>query len=305
MPINRIAYFAQSGTVRAGTGTGNNVYMLPISSANIEVSRPVEPVTAFGQFGALAVAQSNLTTCKASLKGYLGTGVGINGLSATAINDLITETQAQASGGIVITVNPNGFAMTGILTNLGIDISAGGFGTFDMGFAGIGNPYVVTGGTSATAAYTTLTVTPATMHSVNVGTGLLSGTSVTSIKFSYDLPTDTLSALGDNPNANQGNLNSVIATKAPYKSSLSLEGYGLDVTMLDSLVTGVVQVGNIIFQMPKAKVNSRSMSNAAGQVAATFSLATEDVSATFTAGNVSGYQQTGVGYSTYGPAWGA
>ena len=275
MPINRIAYFAQSGTLIYQTGNGGtSTVVLPINTANIEVSRPIEAITSFGQFNSLNTAQTNLTTCKSSLKGYLGTGNGINGLSASVLSGLIYATQnGTGAGGIVVNVNPGGFSMTGILTNIGLDIAMGGFGMFDLGFAGVGNPVVTPPNTAVTtAASTTLSISPITTMSVGTA-GLLNNAYATSIKFAYDLPTDTLAALGDNPNATQGNLNSVIATKAPYKTTLNVEGHGVDPTLLDSVVVQGISIGNINVVLPSAKINSRSFNNAAGQVSATFAYA--------------------------------
>jgi len=288
MPISRIAYFAQSGTLRCGS----NLYTIPISSANIEVTRPIEAVTTFGQFGALNTAQTNITTCKSTLKAYLGTGVGINGLTKTVLDDLITTTQTSA---IEIKVSPNGFAMTGILTNLGIDISLGGFGMCDLGFAGVGNPEIANPTSTTSAVSTALTIVPVTTMTISSGGALGvggTGTYATSLKFSYDLPTDTLGVLGENPNALQSGMQSIIATKAPYKTTMSVEGFGINLSgLLDNNVTGVFGIGNIGISLPKGKVTSRSVSNAAGQVSATFSLSLEDTSANFTTITPSGYSQ--------------
>ena len=284
MPISRIAYFAQSGTLRCGS----NLYTIPISSANIEVTRPIEAVTAFGQFGALNTAQTNITTCKSTLKAYLGTGVGINGLTKTVLDDLITTTQTSA---IEIKVSPNGFAMTGILTNLGIDISLGGFGMCDLGFAGVGSPEISNPISTTISSGGPLAIAPVTTMSIGSG-GAMNGIYATSLKFSYDLPTDTLGVLGENPNALQSGMQSIIATKAPYKTTMSVEGFGINLSgLLDNNVNGVFGIGNIGISLPKGKVTSRSVSNAAGQVSATFSLSLEDTSANFTTITPGAYSQ--------------
>lgn len=301
MPINRIAYFAQSGTIRTHATTGQgNTYVLPVSTANIEVARPIESATAFGQFNALNQAQTNITTCKSSIKGYLGSGSGLSTITATVLNDLISTTQ---TGNLVINVAPQGFSMTGILTNIGIDISVGSFGMFDFGFAGVGQPAVADASTSATTAVSSsLGLLPVTTMSIGTS-GLLSGASATSIKFSYDLPTDTLSALGENPNATQGLLNSIIATKAPYKTSLNVEGYGVNPMIADSVLSAGISIGNISIILPKGKVASRSFNNAAGQVSASFAYTAEDVSATFGDVALTAYTQNNAALST--PTWGA
>lgn len=287
-PIPRIAYFAQSGTLKTSRG---NTYVVPISTANIEVSRPIEAVTAFGQFKSLNTAQTNITTCKSTFKSYLGTGNVINGFTAQILNELVEETQ---TGKITVSVSPNGFEMDGILSNIGIDISLGGFAMIDLGFAGVGTPNIASSSTSVTKAPTdAMTISPVTTMTVGSGDAL-SGIFATSIKFSYDLPTDTLGALGENPNAVQSEMRSIIATKAPYKSTISVEGYGIDITSgrLDSSITGVFGIGNIGVSLPKAKISSRSFNNAAGQVSATFSITAEDVGATFSeVSPVSAYAQ--------------
>jgi hypothetical protein len=296
MPINRVAYFAQTVTV---TPPSNVDYVFPVQSANIDVTRPIEAITTFGQFSSLNTAQTNLTTCKSTIKGYLGSGSsGISGLTATAINDIISG----ATGLSKITVSPGGFTMTGIITNLGIDIAMGGFGMFDMGFAGVGNPTIVAPSSSQTSgASSTYAIAPITTMSIGTGGGM-SGAYATSIKFSYDLPTDVLSALGDNPNANQGNMNSTIATKAPYKTSISIEGHGVDPNILDATTVLKYSIGDIGIVLPHGKVNARAFNNAAGQVSASFSYSAEDTSATFTAVGLSAYTQSNgsQGSPTYG-----
>src|SRR5882724_1952524 len=301
--INRIAYFAQSGMLTYGTG---QTITLPINSANIEVTRPIEAITSFGTFNSLNEAQTNLTTCKSTLKGYLGSGSGLTTLSAAVLSGLITSTQTgTGAGGISITVSPGGFTMTSILTNIGLDIAMGGFGTFDLGFAGVGQPTIVPP-TSAQAVAGTAALAISPITTMSVGTqGLLSGAAATSIKFAYDLPTDVLSALGDNPNASQGNLVSIIATKAPYKTTLSVEGYGVDPTILDTALAAGVSIGTINIVLPHGKVNARSFNQAAGQASASFSYSAEDVSATLTDIVISGYQQSNANIGSFGPAYGA
>lgn len=301
--INRIAYFAQSGMLTYGSG---QTVVLPINSANIEVTRPIEAITSFGTFNSLNTAQANLTTCKSSLKGYLGSGSGLTTLSAAVLTGLISATQTgTGAGGISIVVQPGGFTMTGILTNIGLDISMGGFGMFDLGFAGVGNPIIVPPNTAQSiAGATPLSISPITTMSIGTS-GLLSGVAATSVKFAYDLPTDVLSALGDNPNAAQGNLVSVIATKAPYKTTLSVEGYGVDPTIIDTALSNGISIGTINIILPHAKVNARSFNNAAGQVSATFSYACEDVSATLTDIALNAYQESSGNINSFGPTYGA
>lgn len=298
--IPRIAYFAQKVTLT--DSVTNTSSILPINSANIEVSRPIEAVTAFGKFNSLNTAQTNITTCKSTIKAYLGQGGGtLNSVDADLLNRLVAATQ---KGYITVDVDPAGYTMNGILTNIGIDISLGGFAMLDLGFAGVGSPDIDNDQNGATTVIQdSYSLQPVTTMSIGSDQGL-ENIFATSIKFSYDLPTDTLGALGENPNASQNQMRSIIATKAPYKSSITVEGYGIDIsnTRLDSTVNKVFKIGTIGIQLPNGKVSARSINNAAGQVSATFSMTIEDVGAIFTPVTPSAYDQnfTQAGLPMYG-----
>ena len=311
--IPRIVYFAQSGTIQSsytGLGYTGASFNLPISSANIEVSRPIEGVNTFGHFGSLNTAQTNLSTCKSTLKGYMGSGSGISGFNVACLQDILNNTQS--GNNIVIAVEPGGFQMSGICTNIGLDISLGGFGMIDMGFAGLGEPVLVNplsaNASQTTAIANTFTVAPITTMSIGAGpngSGALSGVYCTSIKFSYDLPTDVLGSLGDNPDATQGSpqIISQMATKPPYKAHISVEGYGVNPNLTDaSVANAIFIIGNVGIQLPHAKVSSRSLSNAAGQVSETFSYSIEDFSAVLTDTSylLNPYGQPPVGLPAYG-----
>jgi len=298
--IPRIVYFAQTVTI---TTNGGTPYILPISSANIEVTRPIEAVSTFGKFSSLNTAQTNLTTCKSTIKGYLGqAGGGLNSFDAGVINALINDTKA--SNQITITCgSSNGFSMKGILTNIGIDISMGAFGMIDLGFAGVGAPFLYAPTSATSEVNASYSIQPITTMSIGQD-GAMTNTYASSIKFSYDLPTDTLSALGDNPNAPQASLTSQIATKAPYKTTVSVEGHGVDPTKLDTAIANLAyKIGNISVTLPNAKVNARSFNNAAGQVSASFAYTVEDTTATIASVSINAYVADASAQSL--PAYGA
>jgi hypothetical protein len=307
MAIPRIVYFAQTVTIKTSSAT----YKLPISSASIEVTRPIEAVSTFGKFSSLNTAQTNLTTCKATLKGYLGSATNLDSFSAAALNNMIDDTKSSTEMTITCASSAatDGFVMKGILTNIGIDISMGAFGMIDLGFAGIGNPTVYAPTTSATtAASTTYALNPITTMSVGTAGTTLASNYATSIKFSYDLPTDTLAALGDDPNAPQGNakLVSQIATKAPYKTTVNVEGHGVDPTIKDAIFNGAgftYKIGDISIVLPNPKASARSFNNAAGQVSASYAYTVEDTSATLSAATLSSYDPNLAAQLT--PAYGA
>jgi hypothetical protein len=347
--IPRTAYFAQSGVLTispniaigafpSGITTGFN-FLLPVSSASLEVSRPVEAITSFGQFNSVNNVQTNLTTCKSTLKSYLGSGNGgMYGVTADLLNAIILSNLTGLGVGIV--VNPAGYSLSGIVDYIGIDIAMGGLGTCDLGFAGIGYPYSLSA--PATTALTVqqlqntgFFIAPVTTMSVNsfstqltgyiasgtaypqtlivtgTYTNALSGLYANSIKFSLSMPTDVLSALGDNPNAVQGSLVSQMASKPPYKATIAVEGHGVNITPagIDTIANAMFGIGNIGIVLPNGKVTARSFNNAAGQISATYSATIEDVSAVFYDLSLASYPlATGINFtgniSSFGPTYG-
>jgi hypothetical protein len=75
-------------------------------------------------------------------------------------------------------------------------------------------------------------------------------------------------------------MNSIIATKPPYKATISVEGFGVDVTN-----TGIppsntkYSLGGLSIQLPNAIVTSKSFNNAVGTANANYNL--EDTYAVF------------------------
>ena len=293
----RTLYVGQQVQIVTGpTGIGGvrATGVLPVSSASCEVTKPVEAVTAFGRLGSLAIAQTNLTTCKSSIKAYLSSGASAytpSGMNSGVTFGLLRAITGDAVRGdyTIITVSPNGFTMSGICSNVGLDMALGGFGTIDFGFAGIGQPSFQSATTNATTEpspnATPISIVPVT--TVAVG-GLVTGFGCsTSFKFSLDMPTDNLACLGDAPDmVQQAGLNSVIATKPPYKATVTVEGFGIDISNTGMLATpsnlqGSFTLGGLNVSLPNAIVSSKTFNNAVGTANATYNFTMEDVSASF------------------------
>ena len=280
----RTLYAGQTAEIKTNDGTK---YYLPISSASCEVSRPIEFVTTFGHINNVAAAQNNFTTCKASLKAYLQNG---SGLTAACIGKLTGD--AIAGNKTVITVSPNGFTMSGVITSLGLDLSMGSFGTADLSFNGLGEPFFDTGSASTSIPTDSAFMPTAIIPVVSTNVGGVSGCA-SSFKFSLDLPNEPLACLGDPITGSQGQItNSVLVTKFPLKASLALEGYGVDVSTANEWTTGsgaglanqIVQtftIGGLGIKLPNPKVMSKSVNQAVGAVGATYNVSVEDVMATF------------------------
>lgn len=286
MPITRTLYAGQEVKITCGNGTYNA--FLPVQSASCEVTKPIETVNAFGHINSLASLQTNVTSCKSSVKAYLtngaawATGAGgfVSGVSKNLLNFLVGD--AISGNNTVIQVAPNGFKMSGTLTSMGIDISAGALGTIDFAFNGLGQPLFSGITTAAVADQGAMPVAITPVNAVNVADAISGSGCATSFKFSYDLPTENLVCLGDPLDGLQGTLNSTMATKPPYKTSISVEGYG--VSIVDTGIPPAntkYTVGGLSIQLPNGIVTSKSFNNAVGNANATFNYTIEDTTAVF------------------------
>lgn len=281
----RVLYAAQNAIVYKTTG-GGLYYSLPINSASMEETIPIENVLVFGSLGAAARMQKEPSKAKMSVKTYLITG-SANNLDATAISGLVT----QALQGVysTVVVKPNGFSGQGILTNIAIEASTNNFVTLDLTFEGLGTPdraEVPTG-----MAYTlyndsplaVTSVTPVTSNYVAVGSvssdikiGVTTGTCLSSAKFSMDIPNDTISCLGSEITGSQtvvasGNM---MVAKPPYKVSLVVEG-------TSATACDFADFGYITVKLPQPKTVSRSINQAVGNVGQTYNYTVEDVDVEF------------------------
>lgn len=261
---------------------------LPVSSASCEVTRPVEAVSAFGRLGSLALAQTNLTTCKSTVKAYLTSGASFPSDGTSAISGitpgLLNAITGDAVNGnyTVLTVSPNGFTMSGIITSLGIDMALGGFGTADFSFNGIGQPSFASISSNATTSQSVMPGSLIPVTTVGVSGAITSGCA-NSFKFSLDMPTDNLACLGDAPDSPQlSTLNSVIATKPPYKSTITVEGFGVNVSLTGiPPANSAYDLGGLSIQLPNATLTARSFNNAVGTSNATYNYTVEDTAAVF------------------------
>lgn len=278
--------------VRISPVTGNSLSLdiyLPVSQANCEVSRPIEFMTSFGHIGNVAAAQNNFTTCKSSVKTYLTATGGL-----TAANIAYLTGNAIAGTYTTIEVTPNGFIMSGILSSLGIEGSVGDFATADLSFNGLGEPNIYTGSAS-TSVPADQSQMPTAITPV-VGTQITGGATgagcANSFKFSLDIPNEPLACLGDQITGTQTQItNSVLVAKFPLKTSITLEGYGVDVSSsgagngdsatLLAAVGSKFYVGNLGIQLPSPKITSKSFNNAVGSVGASYNVSIEDTNVNF------------------------
>lgn len=277
----RILYVSQSGIVTTSDGLS---YNLPIQSANCEVTRPVEDVLTLGRLTSLGRVQNNVSTCKADLKIFLNNSTGEanrNSLNKVLINKLTGD--ALAATQAVISVGPNGFTMSGILASLGIEASNGAFATADLSFAGVGEPTFASPPTTnvavtEAAAAIIISINPVTTKDITGSVGLGCANSV---RFSLDIPNDVISCLGTNPSGDQNAVSGgyVIAAKPPFRSSMAIEGAGVEPTA--SVIAQTFYFGVLGVSIPSPQVTSRSFNQAVGNVGASYSYTLEGVTASF------------------------
>lgn len=298
---SRTLYAGQAVTITTSTKTG----IFPVQSASLEVSRPIEFISILGHINNVAAAQNNFTTSKSSIKLYLQSGNTLGTASQGAIKNssfsgapfdsaFIKSLTGDATTGKLteIRVSPNGFTMSGIISNLGIDIAMGSFGMADLTFNGIGEPYFDSGtaGTTfsepvnTTDSLAPTAITPVTSSNVILSTNI--GCS-SSFKFSLDLPSEPLACLGDSVTGTQGSFSSsTMVIKYPLKASIALEGFGIDISTnnepaLQTAMTGNFVVGALKIRLPNPKILNKSFNQAVGNVGATFNISAEDVNAEF------------------------
>jgi hypothetical protein len=282
----RILYVGQSVNITCNNGASR---YLPVQSYTNDVTRPVEDILSFGQLGSLQRVQTNVSTTKTEIKSYLPFASGSGLVSdPSRVNYVDAEFLGQLTGeslaGLVsiVTVSPNGFIMSGILTSFGCDIANGGFAMADFSFAGVGEPFysIAPTGTS----YQTQSTMPATFTPViasHVSGELISGCA-NSFKFMLDIPTEQVSCLGGNITGNQSQVASsfLMVAKPPFKCSVTVEGTAVNVPTSSQSQNQYI-VGLLGITLPAAIVTSHSINNSVGSVGANFSYTVEDVNAIF------------------------
>lgn len=278
----RVLYAGQEVKI---TTNGGLIRYLPVQSASCEVTRPIEDILSFGKLGSLGRVQNSVSTCKSDIKSYLAntTGTGSVGSRQNLVNaELIQGLTGEALAGTtsVIAVTPNGFNMSGILSNFGVDIANGAFGTADFSFVGVGEPSFAAAPTTSTfseSANMPAAFSPVT--STNVTGQTVSGCA-NSFKFSLDIPNEVISCLGGVTSGTQPQVASsyLQIAKPPFKATISVEGTAVD---LPNNSANTYIVGKLGIVLPAAQVTSRSFNNAVGQVGGTYNYTIEDVTAVF------------------------
>lgn len=297
---SRILYVGQTAQI---TTNGGYLRYLPVQSASCERTQPIEDVLSFGQLGSLGRFQTSVTTCKSSIKSYLpmpSYGASFTGgtTGSSSENNVIDETLLTALTGdslagavATISVYPNGFTMSGILTSFSVDIANGGFAMADFSFNGVGEPYFAPQPTTSTYSIQPnmpSSFTPVLSSHVSgiyhPTTQSITGNTSSSLKFNLDIPTEQLSSLGGNITGSQVEVAPyfLMVAKPPFKTSISVEGTSVAIPAGTGAAGNMYVIGGLGITLPRAVVTSSSFNNAVGNVGATYNYTLEDVSCIFT-----------------------
>jgi hypothetical protein len=273
----RTLYAAQQATIVTNANTTGN---FAVQSASAETSIPVDDLLILGKFGSAGRHQKEVATCKSDLKIFLAMDTG----NAAALNgSFLAELTGETVEGKVstITVAPNGFTMSGIVSSIGIDHSQGNYAMCDLSFVGVGEPDyaavpTTVGGAGGSPA-DAISITPITTGIEIYDTaGALTTACPASAKFSLDIPNEVISCLGGQISGRQEDVASanVQVGKPPFKGSITVEGTSaeevnkLKFSALGAGISCVINDGKLI---------SRSFNQNAGDVGANYSFTLEGV----------------------------
>jgi len=315
--INRVLYAQQTVIIKAKGANANQIsYILPSQSATADETIPQEDVLVLGKLGGAGRLQKDVASCKCTLKAYILDSTAANSGftlgNATAgfvgVNDVVMETllgdiRLDAIAGLPVNVNlhynstdSGGFEFEGACSNIGIDVSKGAFPMLDLSFDGVGQiNNLASDNTGVTASHDTSvadyidTATPLTSEDVVMPSSAHDKDTVNSLKFSLDMPTETLSRLGgkiagDTTAVKNDN---VTFSKPPFKSSLTVEGQSLTELAADANIASTANtlngfdIGLLDVTLVGSALSSRSMNQAVGDIGATFNIAVEGTDAKF------------------------
>jgi hypothetical protein len=294
----RILYVSQSATIT--TPDGNEFYF-PVQSANCETTNPVEDVLSFGLLGAVTRVQQNVSTCRSTIKTFLNQGLGYNSsngvgtgypFNCTVNAAFLSVLTGNALNGqlSVIQVVPDGFTMSGILGRVSIDGAIGALAMCDLEFMGVGQPNYSGTPASILGSQQLLTpnfqisgFSPVTTQYVSgsayAGTGL--GLSANSLKFTLDIPNDTITCLGNVISGSQAAVSGgyAMVAKAPFKANLTIEGTAVDPSTINQ--TQTFYWGTLGVSLTNPIVTQHGFNQATNSVGASYSFTIDDVSCIF------------------------
>ena len=254
---------------------------VPVKNISVSRERPMEPMMMIGVLKGGNQHQKGPETFKIDVKCFM-----TSALTTAAFKALFVGTQQGTPTAISMT---DGFNATAVLTSINIDSSVGEFVEMSLSFQGIGDPAILTNAVGTAIGADVGGAAAATvLDSSNVTLVDPFGTTVKSFKYSFEMPVEPFftynnSTFVGNSTAIMNNSSMTLIGKAPYKSSLSIEG--TSVTQAQGLGRGATitgpTVGGMSLNLSNAVLKSFSVSQTPGEIGAAFSASYEGTSSSF------------------------
>ena len=247
---------------------------VPVKNISISRERPMEPILGLGVLKGANQAQRGFETFKIDVKCFLTD----SGMSSSGFKSIFLDVEKGIHK--VIKMDP-GFDAQAFLTGLTIDSSVGEFTEVGLSFQGIGNPDISTT-TAAIGADVGGAAAATVLDSSNVTLVDPFGTTVKSFKYSFEMPVEPFFTYDNktfvgNSTAIMSSTSMTLIGKAPYKSSLSIEGTSVTQTQglgRGATITGPT-VGGMSLNLSNAVLKSFSASQTPGEIGAAFSASYE------------------------------
>ncbi len=269
MALTRRIYSSQSLSVPS-------LGVIPIKSVSISRERPMEPLMVMGHLKGANQQQKGFETFKVDVKTYL-TSTMTDGL----IKTLFTNTEKGVPSPIELKTQGGASSFKGnvVLTSISIDSTVADFIEVGLSFQGLGNPEINVNGDMTPVDHETAPAAGVVvLDSSNIGSTIDTyGSTIKSLKFSFEMPVETMTnhkaTMVGNSTAVMSATTSTLIGKAPYKSSLNLEGQSLE--LYKSTDRGsklaTVNVGAVNLTLVNAALKSFSINQSPGEIGAAYS----------------------------------
>lgn len=271
MALNRRIYSSQSLYVPT-------LGVIPIKSVSISRERPMEPLMVMGYLKGADQQQKGFETFKVDVKTYL-----TSDMTDAKFKTLFSKTEKGEPTVIELETQGAASSFKGnvVLTSVSIDSTVADFIDVSLSFQGLGNPEIDVNGDMTPVDHTIRPVdNVAVLDSSSIAGSLDTyGTTIKSLKFSFEMPVETMTnhqaKMVGNSTAVMSATTSTLIGKAPYKSSLNLEGQSLINYKGSSTDRGsklaTVTVGAVNITLVNAALKSFSINQSPGEIGAAYS----------------------------------
>lgn len=273
MALSRRIYSSQSLSVPS-------LGVIPIKSVSISRERPMEPLMVMGHLKGADQQQKGFETFKVDVKTYL-----TSTMTDAQIKNLFTNTEKGVPSEIELKTQGGASSFKGnvVLTSISIDSTVADFIEVGLSFQGLGNPEINVNGDMTPVDHATAPAAGVVvLDSSNIGSTIDTyGSTIKSLKFSFEMPVETMTnhkaTMVGNSTAVMSETTSTLIGKAPYKSSLNLEGQSLELYKSTDRGSKLakVTVGKVNLTLVNAALKSFSINQSPGEIGASFSSAYE------------------------------